>query len=123
LFYGDYFGNPGEAEGKHKLTSHRKLIDDFLQVRRRANKGNLHDYFDHPQCVGWVWAGEKGETGTSSAVVMSTGDAGVKRMKTYRPRTTYRDATGHWVEPVTTDEQGEADFRCQPGSVSVWCEC
>ena len=27
------------------------------------------------------------------------------------------------VQPVTTDEKGEAEFRCLGGSVSVWCMC
>jgi alpha-amylase len=123
LFYGDYFGNPGDADGTNRLTSHRKLIDDFLQVRKRATRGALRDHFDHPHCVGWAWTGEPGQPGTSSAVVMSTGDAGMKRMNTTRPRTTYRDATGQWPEPVTTDDDGWAEFHCPPGGVSAWCEC
>jgi alpha-amylase len=122
LFYGDYFGNPGDEHGNHKLMSHRKLIDDFLQARKNFSYGDLHDYFDHPQCVGWVWTGDDAHP-ESMAVVMSTGDAGNKRMKTFRPKHTYRDLTGHWGDPVTTDEHGEADFRCPPGSVSVWCGC
>ena len=52
-----------------------------------------------------------------------TGDAGTKRMKMPKPLETYRDVTGHWPEPVTTDGIGEAEFRCPPGSVSVWCPC
>jgi alpha-amylase len=44
-------------------------------------------------------------------------------MKTFRPGATFRDLTGHWPEPVTTDENGEAEFRCPPGKVSVWCMC
>ncbi|MDB5297037.1 MAG: Glucan 1,4-alpha-maltohexaosidase [Phycisphaerales bacterium] len=119
LFYGDYYGNPGDEHGNHKLTSHRKLIDDFLRVRRRATYGDLHDYFDHPQCVGWVWTGDA-EHPDPSVTVMSTGDAGSKRINTHKPRMTFRDATGHWPEPVTTDDAGEAEFRCPPGSVSVW---
>jgi alpha-amylase len=54
---------------------------------------------------------------------MSTGDAGSKRMQTFRPNQTFRDLTGHWPEPVTADEGGHAEFRCPPGKVSVWCMC
>ena len=36
---------------------------------------------------------------------------------------TFRDVTGHWPEPITTDENGTAEFRCPPGSVSVWVGC
>lgn len=119
LFYGDYYGNPSDGQGKNKLTSHRKLIDDFIQARTNHAYGELHDYFDHPQCVGWVWTGDGGHPG-SLAVVMSNGEAGSKRMKTSRPNATFRDLTGHWPEPLTTNGDGEAEFRCAARSVSVW---
>jgi alpha-amylase len=119
LFYGDYFGNPDPA---HKLASHRKLIDDFLQARAKFTHGDQHDYFDHPTCVGWLWSGDAQHPG-ALAVLMSTGDAGSKRMQTFHPNQTFRDLTGHWPEPVTADESGHAEFRCPPGKVSVWCMC
>jgi len=122
LFYGDYFGNPGNAEGRNKLTSHRKLIDDFLQARAKHTHGEQTDYFDHPNCIAWIWSGMKEYPG-ALAVVMSNGDAGWKKMKTNYPNQTFRDLTGHWPEPVTADEEGFAEFRCPPGSVSVWCMC
>jgi alpha-amylase len=118
-FYGDYFGNPDPA---HKLTSHRKLIDDFLQARAKFTHGDQHDYFDHPTCVGWLWSGNAQHSG-ALAVLMSTGDAGWKKMQTFHPNQTFRDLTGHWPEPVTADETGQAEFRCPPGKVSVWCMC
>jgi alpha-amylase len=119
VFYGDYYGNP---DPRHPLVSHRKLIDDFLAARQRYAYGDQHDYFDHPTCVGWLWTGDKTHPG-GLAVVMSTGDAGTKRMQTFRPGATFRDLTGHWPEPVTADDAGEADFCCPPGKVSVWCMC
>ena len=119
LFYGDYFGSAGDCEGKHPLTSHRKIIDDFIVARKLHCVGKLHDYFDHPQCVGWLWTGNE-EHPDVLAVVMSTGDAGTKRMQTRKPLTTFRDLTGNYPEPVTTDANGDAEFRCSPGSVSVW---
>jgi alpha-amylase len=119
LFYGDYFGNTAE---NCKLVSHRKLIDDFLQARAKYTHGDQHDYFDHPTCVGWLWSGDAEHPG-ALAVVMSTGDAGTKKMQTFHPNQTFRDVTGHWPEPVTADENGDAEFRCPPGKVSVWCMC
>lgn len=122
LFYGDYFGNAGDEKGNNKLMSHRKLIDDFLQARAKFTHGEQHDYFDHPQCVGWLWSGDA-EHPNALAVLMSTGEAGGKKMQTFHPNQTFRDLTGHWPEPVTADENGEAEFRCPPGKVSVWCMC
>jgi alpha-amylase len=122
VFYGDYFGNDGHPTARDAMTSHRKLIDDFLQARAKFTHGEQRDYFDHPNCVGWCWTGDD-ENPTALAVVMSNGDAGRKTMNTGRPGKTFRDTTGHWPEPVTTDENGEAEFRCKGGSVSVWCMC
>jgi alpha-amylase len=119
VFYGDYFGN---GDKSHRLTSHRKLIDDFLRARAKFTYGDLHDYLDHPTCAAWLWTGDAGHPG-GVAVVMSTADAGTKRMKSFHPNTTFRDLTGHWPEPVTTDDAGEGNFRCPPGKVSVWCSC
>jgi hypothetical protein len=44
-------------------------------------------------------------------------------MKMPRTGQTFRDLTGQWPEPVTTDDQGVAEFRCPPGSISAWCAC
>lgn len=116
IFYGDYFGNEDPA---HPLTRHRKIIDDMIQARSRYMYGDQHDYFDHPNCIGWTWTGDADHPG-GLAVLMSNGDAGRKRMKTHRPNATYRDLTNHIPEPVTTDADGEAEFVCAPGKLSVW---
>lgn len=117
VFYGDYFGNEDQA---HPLTRHRKIIDDMLQARAKYMYGDQHDYFDHPNCVGWTWTGDA-DNPAGMAVLMSNGDAGRKRMTTHQPNATYRDLTNHVPEPVTTDAAGEAEFTCAPGKLSIWC--
>jgi len=117
IFYGDYYGND---DPEHKLFSHRKLIDDFCRVRQTHMNGEQHDYFDHPTCVAWSWSGSE-EDSRSMVVVMSSADEGTKRVK-QRPKTKYRDVTGHLGFEIITDENGEADFKCPAGSLSVWCD-
>ena len=56
------------------------------------------------------------------AVVLTNGSDGNKWMNTFRPRATFRDATGHIGETVTTTESGWGSFRCRGGSVSVWLQ-
>ncbi len=119
IFYGDYFGNSGDNQGKNKLTSHRKIIDQLLDARAKRAHGELRDYLDHPQCIGWTWSGDAEHAG-GLAVVTSTSEAGNKHMKVGAPGATFRDLTGNWPEPITIDENGEAEFRCKAGSVSVW---
>ncbi|MEH2077492.1 MAG: alpha-amylase domain-containing protein, partial [Nostoc sp.] len=54
------------------------------------------------------------------AVVLSNGEEGTKWMEVGQPNSTYIDITEHFSEPVTTNDEGWADFRCNAGSVSVW---
>jgi alpha-amylase len=118
VFYGDYYGN--DSEGDTHLISHKVLIDAFLKARGAYTYGDQHDYFDHPTCIAWAFTGDDEHPG-AMAVVMSTADAGFKRIKTFRPGKTFNDVTGHIKDKITTDDNGEADFPCPAGSLSVWC--
>jgi alpha-amylase len=117
VFYADYFGHEGEPA----LPSHKLLLDAFLKARADYNYGDQHDYFDHPNCVGWLRTGDAAHPG-AMVVLLSNGDAGRKRIETGKPNATFADATGHDTAEITTDESGAAEFRCPPGSVSVWLQ-
>jgi alpha-amylase len=41
-------------------------------------------------------------------------------MEIGQPNRTYIDITEHITEPITTNADGWAEFRCNVGSVSVW---
>jgi alpha-amylase len=43
-------------------------------------------------------------------------------MEVGKPRAKFVDLTGHIQEPVSTNEWGWGEFRCQGGSVSVWVQ-
>ena len=125
VFLGDYdgaeyVGTGGDGQ-EHQvvLPSHRWLIDGFLRVRRDLAYGEQRDYFDDPRCIGWVRTGDEERPG-GVAVVISSGDAGARRMQTACPGSAYRDATGHVEGTVTIDGEGWAEFPCAAGSVSVW---
>lgn len=118
VFYGDYYG---ASEEHCKLASHRKLIEVMLDARRKYNHGDQHDYFDHPNCIAWVRTGDEEHPG-AMVVVLTNGDAGTKRVQTHHPNAKFVDATGHQPDPITTDANGDADFTCPPGQVSVWVQ-
>lgn len=120
VFYGDYYGNDGSVDPSHRLVSHRGMIDTFLKARAEFCFGEFHDYFDHPTCVAWYWSGDDDHPGAMS-VVMSTGDAGEKKIATGRPGATFRDRTGHVDGEVKADANGDAVFTCPPGKLGVWC--
>lgn len=116
IFYGDYHGSDTT---EHKLTCFMTSICKLLDARQRFLFGDQHEYFDHPNCIGWVLSGDAEHPG-SMAVLMSNGDAGTKKMKTFQGKKTYRDQMGNVKEEITTDDNGEAEFKCAAGKLSVW---
>ncbi|MEL7085949.1 MAG: alpha-amylase [Cyanobacteria bacterium J06597_1] len=125
LFYADYYGahykDTGNDGGEYEIwmDSHKWLIDKFLHARREYAYGDQHDYFDHPNTLGWTRTGDEEHPG-GMAVVLTNGDNGRKHMETGQPNRTYIDITEHVDESVTTNEEGWAEFHCLAGSVSVW---
>lgn len=125
VFYADYYGTSYEDTGadggtyRIDMPSHRWMIDRCLQARRDHAYGEQHDHFDDPHCIGWTRSGNEDHLG-GLAVLISNAGEGRKRMRTGAPDTTYVDVTEHVSEPVTSDADGWAEFRCPGRSVSVW---
>lgn len=125
VFYADYYGASYEDVGRDGntyqivMTAQQKTIDAFLAVRRTHAYGDQHDYFDHPNTIGWTRHGSEEHPG-GLAVVLSNGDSGTKRMQTALPDHEFRDLTGNVPDVILTDAEGWAEFRCAAGSVSVW---
>lgn len=125
VFIGDYNGAEYEDKGDDGqqyhivLPSHRWLIDRFLHARRSRGWGEQFDYFDDPSCVGWTRQGDDEHPGGLAVLLSNAGDAS-KRMQTSAPGTRFVDLTEHVQEPIVTDDEGWAEFRCNAGSVSVW---
>lgn len=127
VFSVDYYGADYTDTGKDgnryhiNMPSHRFLLDRFLAARRDHAHGPQYDYFDHPTTIGWTRLGD-GEHPRAMAVLMSTGDNGYKWMDTGVINGRFRDITGHWPEPVWTDNRGWGEFKCPGGSLSVWVQ-
>ena len=125
IFYGDYYGAHYKDWGKDGneyeiwMESHKWLLDKFLFVRQTYCYGEQLDYFNHPNTIGWTRLGDEEHSG-GVAVVLSNGEDGQKWMNVGHPNSTYIDITEHVDDPVTTNDDGWAEFRCNGGSVSVW---
>ncbi|WP_404789472.1 alpha-amylase [Altericista sp. CCNU0014] len=125
IFYPDYYGAHYKDTGSDGseceiwLDSHRDVLDRMLFARQTYAYGEQYDYFDHANTLGWTRLGDEEHPG-GMAVVLSNGDAGTKTMEIGQPKRTYVDVTGHVSEPVTTNDEGWAEFCCTAGSVSVW---
>ncbi|MGE3272977.1 MAG: alpha-amylase [Chloroflexota bacterium] len=123
VFYGDYSAESHYQDKGRDVTlySHRFLIDRFMRARRGYGYGDQHDYFDHPNTIGWLRLGTADHPG-AMAVVLTNGAAGSKWMNTFRPHSTYTDVTGHIPGQIKANADGWAEFRCSGGSVSVWLQ-
>ena len=127
LFYPDYYGVEYEDWGRdgqrHRVTlpSHRWLIDKFLHARKLYAHGPQYDYFDHWNRVGWTRLGDEAHP-KAMAVLLSDAQEGTEWMEVGKPNALFTDLTEHVGEPVTTNEHGWGEFRCNGGSVSVWVQ-
>jgi len=94
----------------------------LCMLRKEASYGNQHDYFDHPNCIGWTREGEDDLPLSGCAVVMSNGDPGNKHMYVGKQHAGkhFIDALQNEMQEIIIDETGEAEFYCPGGSVSVW---
>lgn len=117
VFYGDYYGI--NRKNTNKIT---ELLDILLKVRKDYCYGKQNDYFDNENIIGWTLEGDKNHQNSGIAVIMSDRDGGTKNMyigSNFKGCKMY-DITGNIQDEITVDENGNAEFRCNGGSLSVW---
>ena len=117
VFYGDYYGVPSQG-----VPGRAKLLDALLAVRRSQIYGPQHDYFDHPDLVGWTLEGDAGHPGSGAAVLLTDGPGGEKQMYVGRQFAGRRftDLLGNIPGAAAIGPDGTGRFRAAGGSLSVW---
>lgn len=120
LFYGDYYGIQGENPIPGKAEEY---LDALLYLRCNHAYGTQHDYFDHEMCVGWTREGDE-QHPYGMAVLMSNGDDCEKVMHVGKKYAgvTFADYLGNREEKIMIDEEGNATFLVNGGSVSAWVQ-
>lgn len=114
LFYPDYYGAPNRR-------SLRAVLDQLMAVRRDHAYGEQRDYLDDANVIGWTRLGDA-EHPRAIAVVLSDAGGGTKTMFVNRPGARFRDALGNIQDTITAGSDGNGQFRCNGGSVSVWVQ-
>ncbi len=117
IFYGDYYGINVE-----NFAPIRETLDLYLRIRKDYCYGKLNDYFDNEDVIGWTLEGDEGHLNSGMAVIMSNRDNGTKNMyigKKFIGCEMY-DTTGEIQDIIKVDENGNAEFKCNGGKVSVW---
>jgi alpha-amylase len=97
-------------------------LREMIMVRRHLAYGEQRDYFDHGNVIGWTRAGNPEKPHSGCAVVLSNSEEGNKYMDMGKENAnkSFVDITGNRSDKITTNEHGQADFRVNKESVSVW---
>jgi alpha-amylase len=98
------------------MSSFRTFLDTCLALRRELGDAVQEDHFDHANVVGWV----RRTHALVVVVLMSNGGEGRAPIGTGAPGLRLVDATGACPDPIVTDADGLAEFRCPGPGVSLW---
>lgn len=122
VFYTDLYGAQYDDKEEHIDLESLPELPVLLKMRADLAYGEQHDYLDHNNCIGWTRSGDEEHTNSGLAVLMSNGDEGFKEMqvRTAFAGKTFVDALGKRQEEVQIDLDGNGEFFCDAGSVSVW---
>ena len=117
VFYGDYYGIP-----EKEVTPKNEILDALLETRKNYAYGEQIDYFNAPNLIGFVRTGDFEHENSGIAVVLTDKNGGTIKMNIgidFAGKEFF-DCTGNIQDTITIDENGDGDFRCNDGSVSVW---
>lgn len=117
MFMGDYQGIPAA-----KVKSKKTVLNKLLKLRKKYAYGVQHDYFDHPDVVGWTREGDEEHKNSGLAVVMSDGTGGTKRMYVGKQFAGmhFADVMGNAKYDIKIDDEGCGEFYVNRQGVAVW---
>ena len=116
VFYGDYYG----ISGQYAQQDFKEVLDCLLAIRKDLAYGEQTDYFDDPNCIGWVRSGADNQS--PLAVLISNAQENYKTMFVGPEWAdhTFVDLLGNHSDQVTINAEGYGDFPVAERSVSVW---
>ncbi len=116
VFYGDYYGIE-----KYKTKPFKDIIDKMIAIRQKRMVGEAHDYFDHPDLIGWTFAGDENKD-SGFAVILDDGPGGSKTMNVgFKNRgRTMIDISGNTNKEVILDDEGNGLFSVDGGSFGIY---
>ncbi|KAG2414898.1 hypothetical protein HFD88_006086 [Aspergillus terreus] len=120
IFYGDLYGMRGDSRHSASPTCGGRL-PILTQVRKLYAYGEQEDYYDQPNCIGFVRYGNLRHP-SGLACIMSNAGPTRKRMFVGRTHAKERwtDILEWHNEVVTIDRRGYGTFPVAATSVSVW---
>jgi len=121
--YGAHYKDHGKDGNEYEIWLEKVYgLEKLLWARSNRAYGKQRDYFDHPNCIGWVREGDNDHSGC--AVLISNGDDGFKLMEIGKRYTgkIFIDMLEKNPAEVEINEEGWGNFFASAGSVSVWIE-
>lgn len=117
VFYGDYYGIPHDG-----VKPMKDVLSRLLAVRKQRAYGIQHDYFDHPDIVGFTREGDSAKPGSGLAALLTNGAGGIKPMYAGQAHAgkSFRDVLGGQPD-VTIGEDGVGWFGVGDGAAAVYC--
>ncbi len=121
--YGAHYKDKGKDGNEYEIWLNKcDDLEKLLLARKQFAYGDEHDYFDHPNCVGWTRGGSDENEYSGCAVLISNSDSGFKKMGIGKKFTgkLFVDYLGKHPAEVMIDEEGCGVFEVVAGSVCVW---
>jgi alpha-amylase len=129
VFYPDLYGTKYSGTNKDGVHTEVELpvvdsLVDLLYLRKEYAYGEQTDYFDDPNCIGWVRKGIAEKAGSGCVVLISNRDSDVssKRMEVggkFAGKYFY-DYLNKDAAPVLIDDIGFSEFQVSAASVACW---
>lgn len=117
VFYGDYYGIP-----EKEVTAKNEILDPILEARNLYAYGEQVNYFENANVIGFVRKGDFEHPDSGLAVIVTDTVGGTIKMNMGNDfvGNEFFDCTGNIQDIIIIDEEGNGEFRCNDGSVSIW---
>jgi alpha-amylase len=121
IFYGDLYGMKGREGVESEPPACGDKLADIVLARKLYAYGVQEDFFDEPNCIGWVRRGTWDKPAGLACVISNAGP-GTRRMcvGTEHKGEVWTDLLGWEQGEVTIDEGGWGEFNCPGISCAIW---
>lgn len=122
VFYGDLYGCGAGDNDNPPAQQPVAQLADIIKARREFAYGEIRDYWDHPNCVGWVRTGDKDHPNGCAVVLCNGTEEGSKWMEVGKAHAgeQWTDLLGWYQEDVTLNDDGWGEFKCHAKSIGIW---
>ncbi len=122
VFYPCYYGASYTVNDNTIDIAPVPHLYKMMMIRKNLFEGEQHDYFDHPNVIGWFVSGTEENQQAGFVVVLSNSDDGFKEMNLggLNGNKKFIDVTESFADAVVTNNEGVAIFPVKSRSISLW---